>query len=1454
MSSFSSPSADGHPAHLPALEAQAFEDYFATSSSAGQQFPGTTTTAIPDALGDQSSYQTIYTSAGPITYGVDLAPYQQQPSISPSSSISYHHQNLNNSIYQDQVTSDRLAHPPHFSGTSLSSVNYDQSSLLSPTAAGYASDNAYSEISEHTTPSFDEDILGAEFGAIPSLDEGDTFSTPSRVRSSPSQDHLINGPPSSHASFRRKRSSQETVTNSSHLMSPGLTETSSPSSRDEEFRHLSMGPNPLSGSASVPVSGLTSGNHHSRIQISVPNLQNTPASTGSSFGGDFEANQDQIRPNIASPIVRVENYSRNESPARDALRGESLSKRRFKSPGHLSPHDIDEFSDDEMENEPQDEYFRSRSVSANGGRAENGSWIPSVTTGQAGVDPSAREQLQDFYMPSLKEQEEHRHIAEKNADVEFWLARSAPGSEAGDAPPSTLSSRRSKSTGKRRRAKSMGDPCTARVDALRLDVNQSTFDDSEIPGPGVLIDEDSEDDEGDDEIDGSSDNDADSVQSSPAGIDLNQPGLDESPSYFPSVAEEPSRSQFRYARPWNDSPFEFGSSNGKAQPITSNAAIMRFRQRADNIETSSRVATWGTRRMSETDLDKLLGPNGLLKRLSFGKDKEKIRDNEKEKRKGSLLDRAATKLLPKRSGSNLKRKPSQVAQRKSSSESLSEQPKKSMERPRKESLDKLAPPRRMSSFGRQKSLKLNTGGAVAAMAGQIAAIGGTGSVSATAVAPPSGPWTQAKNVIKRSRSRSELTRISNHSNPGLMDLMTQHGGPPMAVLASPPLQEKESATQTTALRANEEEDDDEAEDGKMNDKAVAMDLKVRPDPIVPNFDGFRTNVRQLNPRLVTFLIERISQEQIRRYKKLIDFKVKHLSAVKNRHCSSGKYCFALGGEAKILPPRVSTRDPETSIQGFQVATGGDSEDEPTTFGDGAVAAAQFPHGVPLPPVKRLPAEFECPLCFKVKKFQKPSDWTKHVHEDVQPFTCTFANCAEPKSFKRKADWVRHENERHRQLEWWTCNMPDCSHTCYRKDNFVQHLVREHKKPEPKVKATKAAKAAAVDRSKRNLPQRELIEDRKTSVSGHDEIEQGGIDQVWLLVEECRHDTPKQPRDEPCKFCGNVCSSWKKLTVHLAKHMEQISMPILGLIEKKNVTADTVISPIENRLSQQHHLSPQTPLSNLGVAKYSNQASNMSPSTGNLDAYGGLQTSSELQTPSTYHPTDAPFQTTGNFGAPQSTIFTPQPPSQGPEMAYHNIGSSDHRAASYPPFEHARQFAPINAGANYIGSRSNPYDPFDSLDGLTSQPPATYSSTGTALPSFENQLSGASATSYTSTATAHSGYEQQTTGTPMAGYDSGGTSVSPYEQQGVFASPTPVDHNPYAFQPTSAGGIPGQSLGAPMGMPYNQMGGMLYTQAQVDHTLAYIPPQQQQQQQQQHRQHGTQQHPQQRQQNYSFQQS
>lgn len=55
----------------------------------------------------------------------------------------------------------------------------------------------------------------------------------------------------------------------------------------------------------------------------------------------------------------------------------------------------------------------------------------------------------------------------------------------------------------------------------------------------------------------------------------------------------------------------------------------------------------------------------------------------------------------------------------------------------------------------------------------------------------------------------------------------------------------------------------------------------------------------------------------------------------------------------------------------------------------------------------------------------------------------------------------------------------------------------------------------------------------------------------------------RPQDEPCRFCGKTLTTWKKLTVHLAKHMETMSLPVLRLVAYKELDADTIISPVQD---------------------------------------------------------------------------------------------------------------------------------------------------------------------------------------------------------------------------------------------------------------------------------------------------
>ncbi|KAL8706767.1 MAG: hypothetical protein Q9201_000193 [Fulgogasparrea decipioides] len=1067
------------------------------------------------------------------------------PSLAPASYNHSQHQTYG-SIPSNQPQSPNNLPQPSVNGHAANPT-YD---FLSP-GPGLASDNGYDlsdhsappELNDHFTidPGFDDFFTNlGDDGALNHWTEASGTQSPEPIQT----DNFV---PS--ALGDKNPPSAGTATLVSRLMSPVLTDKASPGSRDGRSSPAMDQQLPHVGASENMVTSYAKSEERSQnSRQGFGQMLHTPTLSGSSIDTSPERPTAPAVARAPSPVFRIESYSRGDSPNRPAGQlGRSASKRSRSS--HLTV-EHDEYS-------PEEELDQE-------GRHDSGTTIKQdtarinrpLTPGRTGLDPQERLAVGDAEVPNLKDQAESEHLALKRADVEDWLARSETGSVASGnlSPPA-----RPQRTG-RPRAKSTGDRSLTQANLMNLGKAPPSAADMHIPGPGLVIDEDSDmdSDTDDDGEEADPEDEEGRPESPPAKIAIKDPIV--------NVPEAAAQEHFASPPPlhrahlWQDPLYDSTNpgSGVKMQPLTSNDAIMRFQHRAADIETLSRAATWGTRRLSEGDLE------GLFHRLSF-----KINDESKDKgdRRGSFFEAAAAKLLPKRSQSMLRRKDSEANKQQPHRPSVSEHKKTDSFGSRQESLVVPAPQRRPSLSKRPKSPRIDTGSAVAAMAGQIAAIGAGkgGPTTATGNGSPTGPW---KNVIKRTRSRSDLQ--PNRSSGNLADLWTKQGGPPMPTLAAPPQtppKEEKKETLSDGVADMDEDEDDEAGE----DKGVTIDLSIRAEPLVPTMEGFRSNVRKLNPRLQHFLVERIAQEQLRRYKKLIEFKVKHAQALATGKCPSNKHCFKLGDGPTYLVSKSSSKEAaELAQTGFAVAGLGQSDDDANALAEGVVTAAQFPSGVPMPPVNRLPAEFECSLCFKVKKFHKPSDWSKHVHEDVQPFTCTFQSCAEPKSFKRKADWVRHENERHRQLEWWMCNMHDCSHKCYRKDNFVQHLVREHKLPEPKIKTSKTGKPAVRGPSSQ----------KARANKGEMDDSADELDQVWRLVDECRHETPKHPKDEPCKFCGNICNSWKKLTVHLAKHMEQISMPVLNVAKAKEVTPETIISPIEQRTSQNTSNSPigQTPFS------------------------------------------------------------------------------------------------------------------------------------------------------------------------------------------------------------------------------------------------------------------------------------
>ncbi|KAI9694591.1 MAG: hypothetical protein M1822_000207 [Bathelium mastoideum] len=944
-------------------------------------------------------------------------------------------------------------------------------------SAGFSSDHGYPDLSAHPSPAYLDDQLEEQFG--PKLVLGDDGSISN-----------VDVPPRTSATTQShwNSSNYDAYPGNNQLLSPNLTGTSSPGSGIGEpafttavpiSRSLSKvtnGATTLTSTATVmPTHSFGSPQEYTNpsdqptFQFQADGVQVMNQHHIGSYGEDLSENH---YPNVSSGQATATNVSQMQTGrASSSISGEHTNHKRS-----LTASEPEQGTADY----PVD-------------RLDDGSWRANEATGHSGLAPEYRSKLSNAVIPTIEEQEQQRELDGRNADVEEWLSRSQIESSSKDAASQLAIP--VKENASRRRAKSTGAPFIASY--------RTYLDDSHIPGPGINVQEQSDLDE---DADGSS-YDAEGDESPPARVD---DSLLEQRSALSSPHPDQESSHPDNAKPWNDEPNDAPNSSIRYQPVTSNAAMMKYYMRAKNVETASRSATIGSRRRSDTDAESLFSFTAGAAQLAG--EKSAAKSKAESEKPGSLF----TSFKSRRpSGNLLKRKNTSSAmpgqhQAQSNSQQQTNDAKPhtpmisvSIRRPRIDTrLKGDRSPREPSS-----------------------------AVSPNALSP----WNQAKQMLRRSRS------VNSREPEGLSHLIAQHGGPPMPKLAS--LGSNLESLQTSDLQDQDDDDADMVQEPESNGaSSVTMNMEVRYERIVPSVEGFKDHVLRLNPRLDAGLADRIASEQLRRYRKLLDARRDHAKDVRSGACPSGDRCVGLGGTFKLLPLRTSNKSTATTTAGFQILSSPVSEEDAdkASQSDGLIVPAQFPSGIPIPPTTRLPAEFECPLCFKVKQFIKPSDWTKHVHEDVSPFTCTFEGCTETKSFKRKADWVRHENERHRRLESWNCNVPDCTHSCHRKDNFVQHLVREHGLPEPKVRTGKSMSGAAA--------------------TGPVNIKGTRYKDIWELIEECKQDTSKVAEGEACRFCGNTCNSWKKLTVHLAKHLEQISLPVLGLLEQSSKGPDKGPTP------------------------------------------------------------------------------------------------------------------------------------------------------------------------------------------------------------------------------------------------------------------------------------------------------
>lgn len=710
-------------------------------------------------------------------------------------------------------------------------------------------------------------------------------------------------------------------------------------------------------------------------------------------------------------------------------------------------------------------------------QAERVPGLIDLSNERSGIAPEGRGHLNQGEIASPNDQEQHRQLDEGRTRIQDWLDHGSCDN------PQEAYQEDNQVTGPSAR---QGEPSSLQAKGLNAAGYQTSHQSPALPGPGAVleVDEDASDDDFSDQ---------DTVTSLPAAAeDLNNGKSFASTQHSSGEQILPPR-----VRPWTDSPVDQHTPDSNGQPPTSSAAISRFLQKARDVETASLTATLGSRRRSESDMGSLYGAEAVS-RAPTGQTQHVT---ERTGSRSGLFER----LIPRRNSINPKKRKDEVPQR----------PFIGLNDPKMDYRGNLSPGT-AGTWSRPRSPKIDTN-----VGHHSKPVG----LSPTNLSPltASGPLDRARIILRRARSRTDL----GSKSPGLADIWAQTGGPPTL---KPPGSETQAGTPVDVPARNDsaaDEGDASPDDDVVSSATVAMPLNIRDAPAAPTREGFQDHIVRLNDRLETYMINRITNEQVLRFKRLMDSRRKHTLLVSQGKCPSGARCAASGGLPNYFSLHNNGRGRENASVAFQVIQNSRRSETREFKDSNSMEPAFFPEGIPLPPVERLPAEFECPLCFQVKKFQKPSDWTKHVHEDVQPFTCTFPNCGEPKSFKRKADWVRHESERHRHLDKWICDVEDCRHECYRKDNFVQHLVREHKYPEPRVRSTKAA--------------------FKGFPAGTQENEI-----VSTLVDKCHHETTKKACEEPCRFCENQCTTWKKLRVHLAKHMEQISLPILGMLDEQRL--------------------------------------------------------------------------------------------------------------------------------------------------------------------------------------------------------------------------------------------------------------------------------------------------------------
>ncbi|KAJ5533469.1 hypothetical protein N7494_010021 [Penicillium frequentans] len=193
--------------------------------------------------------------------------------------------------------------------------------------------------------------------------------------------------------------------------------------------------------------------------------------------------------------------------------------------------------------------------------------------------------------------------------------------------------------------------------------------------------------------------------------------------------------------------------------------------------------------------------------------------------------------------------------------------------------------------------------------------------------------------------------------------------------------------------------------------------------------------------------------------------------------------------------------------------------------------------------------FKCDYCQNVITMRNRVDWKMHVFADLQSYLCTHAECKDAlKTYTSRDTWARHEINEHLSQSQWRCYK--CKFTTTTQEDFPKHLNIAH----------------------------------TIRLSGHP---------LKATLAEADEIVSKPDfEDYKCPLCSQ--SDWrssKEYTIHVGRHLEEISLACLPLnqdcdsdvdleIDTSSNAAKDSLSPVHSTTSN-YHDSALTAIPDLG---------------------------------------------------------------------------------------------------------------------------------------------------------------------------------------------------------------------------------------------------------------------------------